>query len=119
MLESRSQVAAVIARYVAALEGRGVEVDRVYLFGSYLRGTANEWSDIDVVVVSPAGTGEAPWELAPIVGAARHEVFRATGESVEALVKAPEEVARCHPASFLADVLRDAVVLYEREPAPV
>ncbi|MCU0663512.1 MAG: nucleotidyltransferase domain-containing protein [Myxococcota bacterium] len=39
--------------YVAALEALGVPVSRVVLFGSWARGQANEWSDIDVVVISP------------------------------------------------------------------
>ncbi len=39
----------------------------------------------------------------------------AQNESVEALAKTPEEVANRHPASFLADILKDAVVVYDRD----
>lgn len=58
MLADRSEVAAVVARYAEALSQQDIDVDRVFLFGSHLHGTAGELSDIDVVMVSPdfAGT---------------------------------------------------------------
>ncbi len=116
MLEGRSEIAAVIARYVEELRQQGVEVERVYLFGSQLRGTAGELSDIDVVVSSPDFADIEPWERARILGKASLATFQATGESVEALAKTPEEVAARHPASFLADVLKDAELIYRRAP---
>ncbi len=119
MLKSRSEVAAIIAHYVEALRKRGIEVERVYLFGSHLRGTPNEWSDVDVVIVSSDFAGKPSWERAAITGAARSDTFQVTGESVEALAKTPEEMAHCHPASFLADVLKEAVIVYERPLARV
>ena len=30
------------------------ELDEILLFGSYAKGTANEWSDVDVAVISPS-----------------------------------------------------------------
>jgi predicted nucleotidyltransferase len=116
VLERGSKVHAVISTYVTALERNGVMVDRVYLFGSRLRGTGSEWSDIDVLVVSPSFAGKSAWERAQLTGIARAETFAATGESVEVVAKSPEEAESCHPASFVAEVLRAAQVLYERVP---
>lgn len=31
----------------------GIQVEAVILYGSYAQGTPNEWSDIDVAVISP------------------------------------------------------------------
>lgn len=114
MAQSRSEIAAVIAFYVEALHRQGIDVDQVYLFGSHLEGTAGTLSDIDVVVVSPDFAGKQPWERVEITGRARFETFQTIGESVEALAKTPDEIASRHPASFLADVLRRARVVYER-----
>ncbi|MFM7458035.1 MAG: nucleotidyltransferase domain-containing protein [bacterium] len=30
------------------------ELDEILLFGSYAKGTANEWSDVDVAIISPS-----------------------------------------------------------------
>ena len=117
MVKIRSEIANIVARYVRDLEAQDIRVEKAYLFGSQLRGEANEWSDIDVVVVSPDFSGMEFWELPPMTGLARYQTYKATGESVEALATTPEDIASAHPASFLAHVLKDAVVVYERAPA--
>jgi uncharacterized protein len=113
VLKSRSEIVALVEQYVEALSRQGIEVEQALLFGSYLHGTAGEYSDVDLVVVSPDFEGMQPWERPVVMGRASHAVFQSTGESVEGLAKTPGEVARRHPASFLAEVLKDAEVVYE------
>ena len=48
----RDELLRLIKRYSEALS-RTMEVDAIYLFGSYSRGTASLDSDIDLLVVSP------------------------------------------------------------------
>lgn len=38
--------------------GKERRIAAAYIYGSYVRGTATEWSDIDVAVVSPDFTGD-------------------------------------------------------------
>jgi predicted nucleotidyltransferase len=47
-----------IERYVAALRKNGIEPQKVYLYGSYARGTPREESDIDLAIVSDDLTGD-------------------------------------------------------------
>ena len=42
-----------VREYVAALKLQGIDVERVVVFGSQANGHAHEWSDIDLIVVSP------------------------------------------------------------------
>jgi len=42
----------LIVRYHQALRDAGIPVEKLILFGSYARGTARQWSDIDLCVVS-------------------------------------------------------------------
>ena len=44
----------VIHAYLNAAEDAGIPVHKAILFGSQARGDANEYSDIDLVIVSPA-----------------------------------------------------------------
>ncbi|MCC6444601.1 MAG: nucleotidyltransferase domain-containing protein [Armatimonadetes bacterium] len=113
MAKRRSQVEAIIKCFAEALQNCGVSIDRIYLYGSYLHGTANDFSDIDIIVVSPSFRGQLAWERVEAIGIASSRAFQMTGESVEALAKTPEEIKDCHPASFLADILKDAEVIYE------
>lgn len=38
--------------FVDFIESEGVRVNKAYLYGSYVRGTARPWSDIDICIVS-------------------------------------------------------------------
>ena len=42
-----------VRSYLAALTSRGITVERVVVFGSQVKGEAHEWSDIDILVISP------------------------------------------------------------------
>lgn len=42
-----------VRNYLAALALRGIEVERAVVFGSQAKGEAREWSDIDLLVISP------------------------------------------------------------------
>lgn len=47
-------VIGVISRYLQAVEEHGIPVSFGVLYGSYAKERADEWSDIDLVVVSPS-----------------------------------------------------------------
>jgi predicted nucleotidyltransferase len=42
-----------VKEFLCRLDTAGIHVTKAYLFGSYLTGKVDEWSDIDVAVVSP------------------------------------------------------------------
>lgn len=46
-----------VRNYLAALALRGITVERVVVFGSQAKGEAHEWSDIDLLVISPQFDG--------------------------------------------------------------
>ena len=48
-----NEIAAVVRRYLAALPAYGVHARRAVLFGSFVQGKADKWSDIDVIVIAP------------------------------------------------------------------
>ena len=56
-----STIMSAIRRYVLALSTFGIHTNRLVLFGSFARGDADEWSDIDLVVIAPEFDG--PREL--------------------------------------------------------
>jgi predicted nucleotidyltransferase len=53
MAEINASVINIVKEFLAQVEGKGIHVESAYLYGSYVKGTANEWSDIDVAVISP------------------------------------------------------------------
>ena len=114
MPEVRPEIEAVVTDFIKRLERRGIRLEQVYLFGSHLKGGVDEWSDIDLIVVSKDFADVNYWDLMSLLGEAERETFEATGKMIETHAKTPEQIATCHPASFRGDVLKDAVVVYDR-----
>lgn len=47
----------IVKRYLASLPALGIHACCAVLFGSYVRGKADEYSDIDLVVIAPEFDG--------------------------------------------------------------
>lgn len=47
----------IIEKYISTLRTSGVRLDGAFLFGSYSKGTADKWSDIDIALISKDFTG--------------------------------------------------------------
>ena len=52
------RVRKTIARFINELADNDIEVEQAILFGSYAQGTFDDWSDIDLAIVSKAFAGE-------------------------------------------------------------
>ncbi len=48
----RNKIVGEIKNLIKILKRNGINISAAYLFGSYVKGKANEWSDIDVALVS-------------------------------------------------------------------
>ncbi len=57
MAEIPNKIQTIISCYLALLKEHGFQIEDAILFGSYARGTANQWSDIDLALVSNAFEG--------------------------------------------------------------
>ncbi len=88
----------------------GFDPDRIVLFGSHARGTADPDSDVDLLVVMPV-TGSKRQQAVEIDLA-----LADVGMSKDVLVVTPEEVARNRdmPGHIVEPALREGKVLYER-----
>jgi predicted nucleotidyltransferase len=58
MAEVPARIRAIIGRYLLELERSHFPITRAVVFGSYAEGRADEWSDIDVALVSDAFEGD-------------------------------------------------------------
>ncbi len=50
---ARDPVEVAVKRYLKAVREAGINATRAVLFGSHARGDADEWSDIDIIVIAP------------------------------------------------------------------
>ena len=52
MAEINASIIETLKRFLEKLKENGIPIEASYLFGSYAKGRAKEWSDIDVAVIS-------------------------------------------------------------------
>ena len=58
MAKIPDKVILIIKQFLKELNKENIKVEKAILFGSYAQGTFNDWSDIDLAVVSKAFEGE-------------------------------------------------------------
>lgn len=107
MPKTRRQIVNLIHRYVAALEARGMPVERVILFGSHAAGRPQAWSDIDIAVISPKFDVLSLLERYEQLGLANREL-RAP---LDVVGFSPSQVANCELGSFLDEILKTGIVI--------
>jgi predicted nucleotidyltransferase len=83
----KKAVLSIIDDFQSALRRRGVVPGKIILFGSYAQGKQDEWSDIDLVVVSDDFRGKGLWARMEIVAAAIGQLFK----PIEAIPVTEEE----------------------------
>jgi predicted nucleotidyltransferase len=49
---AKSEIIEILKKYILVLRSEGITVDKAYLYGSYLTNTANDDSDIDIMIVT-------------------------------------------------------------------
>jgi uncharacterized protein len=111
MSETRRQITTLVRRYIAALEARGISVERVFLFGSHAARHPQEWSDIDIAVISPKFDALSLLERYEQLGLANRELQA----PLDVVGFSPSQVAHCEPGSFLAEILRTGVTIPLRQ----
>jgi predicted nucleotidyltransferase len=52
MVKIPNNIKAIVERYISLLKKNNILVENAYLFGGYAKGYSNEWSDIDIAIVS-------------------------------------------------------------------
>lgn len=57
MVKIPDQIREIINKYIEELEDNHIHIRRAVLFGSYARGKADDWSDIDIALVSESFEG--------------------------------------------------------------
>jgi len=105
MAQTRRQITTLIRRYIAALEARGIPVERVILFGSHASGHPDEWSDIDIAVISPKFDTLSLLERYEQLGLANRDLHA----PLDIVGFSSAQVAHCEPESFLAEILRTGI----------
>lgn len=100
-------VGAVIRRYIDLLEEQ-IPVTMVILYGSYARGAPRDWSDIDLIVVSPAFHGGTKEDYLLLSRTARQVT-----PQIEAIPYRPEDIRSRERGDFIDEALNTGRIVYK------
>ena len=99
-------------KIVAERMGLAADAERVVLFGSHARGEAQEFSDVDLLVIAESDLPrfKRSREL--------YKLIRPYPFAMDIVVYTPAEIKKGERASvsFVSTVLKDGKIVYEREP---
>ena len=106
-----SQIKSVVRHYVDALEKKGIVVEKVILYGSYAKGTAKPFSDIDLVVISSDLSRWKPLDRLQMLS--RETIC--VKEPLEVLGYTPNEIAQNGDQSiYWEEISRTGKEIYKR-----
>jgi predicted nucleotidyltransferase len=108
VVATTTEIGKIISGFVDLL-GKAVRVEAVILYGSYVNGSPDDWSDIDIAVISPDFEGLAMWERQRIIS-------RATVDRDASLAPIGYSSSEYHnpgPHSFLREIIRTGRVVYQ------
>jgi hypothetical protein len=107
MVATATDLDKIISRFITLLS-KAAQVEAVILYGSYVNGSPDEWSDIDIAVISPDFEGLAMWERQRIISHATVE----RDASLAPIGYSSTEYHGPGPHSFLREIIRTGRVVY-------
>lgn len=110
MVKTDRDVKKIAALYVRELEKLGVSVDEIRLFGSYARGEARSFSDIDFIVVSSRFGQKDRLELSGVLSRAAFPL----DAIIEAIGISPEKFESAPKGSFYEHIRKTGKVVYKK-----
>lgn len=109
MVKSASEFKKIINNFVFCLKDKGVEVNRLILYGSYAKGKQKPHSDIDIAVVSKTFDKKNLLQRQELLG----EVIFPLNESIEAIGYGYSEFKKPARFSFLSEIISTGKVVYK------
>ena len=104
MPKTTSELTDIVLLFINVLKSKGIIIEKVYLYGSSIKGTSRPDSDIDLILVSSTFSKMPFWKRWEIIGDALAELM----EPIEVLAFSPEEFEKKKEkqASFLQYIIK-------------
>src|SRR5262249_44416703 len=106
-VESTTAMKEIVSQAIDYLRQK-VQVRRAILFGSHARGEADEWSDVDLAVISPDFARMRHREVMDLLV----EVSLAVTPALEVRPYTPRDLKEARPTNFLGHILAEGRVVY-------
>jgi uncharacterized protein len=106
MAKTTSNVKQIVRKYRTQLIKMGIQPSRILLYGSQATGTANEGSDIDLIIVSNTWAKYSQRKRLELLGIASARIL----EPVQAQGFTPNEIKSKQLTSFWEQIIKEQAV---------
>ncbi len=89
-------------KFLEIIRESGIIVEEAYLFGSWVQGKANEWSDIDLAIVSPNFEGNRFYDRRKL-----DDALLEVDTDIQVHPYRPEDFNESNP--FVVEILRTGI----------
>ena len=110
MAKRRTEASVKIERFITLLKN-SAEVEKVILFGSWVRGKQKRWSDIDLAVISNRFEKMNFHDRLVFLGML---AWQAKATEIEALGYTLDEYKNATKLDFLGEIKRTGKIIYEK-----
>ena len=110
MVKKFDEIEKIVSQYIENLK-KQIRIERVILYGSYAEGNANEYSDVDLAIISPDVTDENFIEYLQMI---TRLIPRRIKVEIEPLIFSSDEYENVSPLEFLGEIKKKGKVLFEQ-----
>ena len=108
MVTQTNNLKKIIKKFLVKLEEKGIQVHRIYLYGSYANGHPSGFSDIDLAVISPSFNKKNVVKRQELLG----EIIYSIGEPIEAIGYSLQEFQKAPAFSFLSSIISHGQIVH-------
>ncbi|OGQ06087.1 MAG: hypothetical protein A2W61_02015 [Deltaproteobacteria bacterium RIFCSPLOWO2_01_44_7] len=102
MVKATPEIKKILSQYVRELAKRNIHPERVILFGSHASGSASDWSDIDISIISKDLEGKGILERQLILGRANQDLQA----PLDVIGYSTLEASQCESGTFLYEIIK-------------
>jgi len=108
MAKKKGNIKKIITEYLRNLNGLGIEVSQIILYGSFAKGNPKKHSDIDIAVVSPTFRKLDIFQRQEVLSKAHHLL----GEPIEPIGLTPDQIKG--KKGLVREILVTGVILFKK-----
>lgn len=105
---AKKRIKNLLNEFIRLLE-KQITIEMIVLYGSYAKGTATSWSDIDLIVVSKAFHGGTKEDYLLLSRTARKIT-----PQIEAIPFRPRDLENYESGDFIDEVLSTGKIIYKK-----
>jgi len=105
------QIPKIVHQFIEELK-KNISIEKVILFGSYVKNKRKKWSDIDLAIISNDFEGVDYFDRLVMLG---KYAWQAKATAIEALGFTPGEYRKITPLDFLSEIEKTGKIIYKKK----